>query len=228
MIPMISNEVMKSVLPCIVGESSKCEEKDIAIGSSKFCGNPDVPENFSWPMTKDGPCWFIGQLNLNEIGKFNTKVKLPEEGLLSFFYHDEGGPAGSESRVYLFPMDSLTRAEIVKDIRWGEGFHDKHFYPRNLTFSQGYSLPSVKNLNLSAEHINEYDELDDIIENFMDTFCNGTHQFLGVPRYLWDKPLYDTMLANFGQLNDRIRYFFDKKNIEKNDFTNFQVIYDCT
>ena len=227
-IPLLSEQIKTRIEACVLGESVKCEEEDIAIGESKFCGKPDVPEGFTWPMTKDGPCWFIGQLNLEKLNSFEFSENLPKEGLLSFFYHDEGGPAGKESKVFYFPKGPFRRIDIVPDTRWREDFHDTHFYPRTLELTQGYSLPDFEYLELSDEESLLYEDLEDVIDEFNDEFCDGTHQFLGFPRYLWEGAPRDIMLASFGELEDRIRYFIDPRDLKESDFSNIEVIYNCT
>lgn len=62
----------------------------LATGTSRFWGNPDLPEDFDFPsyINEDGdeyPYFFVCQVNLEELAKFDTSTMLPKKGLLSFF-----------------------------------------------------------------------------------------------------------------------------------------------
>lgn len=59
-------------------------------GSSRFWGNPDLPEDFEYPsyIDEDGDeChyFFVCQINLEELAEFGAFTMLPKNGLLSFF-----------------------------------------------------------------------------------------------------------------------------------------------
>ncbi len=59
-------------------------------GTSRFWGNPDLPEGMAYPMYKDEegedyPYVFICQINLAELHVFAPDNPLPDKGLLLFF-----------------------------------------------------------------------------------------------------------------------------------------------
>lgn len=59
-------------------------------GASRFWGNPDLPKGFAYPMYIDDdgdeyPYFFICQINLAELARFDADTPLPKSGLLSFF-----------------------------------------------------------------------------------------------------------------------------------------------
>jgi len=69
--------------------------KDINPGCSKFGGQPEVPADFQWPyyegetfdgIKKNRPLSFLAQLNCAEFAKYDTEQKLPQTGMLYFFY----------------------------------------------------------------------------------------------------------------------------------------------
>jgi uncharacterized protein YwqG len=70
------------------------ENKKLSIGASKFGGFPDMKPGFVWPSytyTEDGeqttrPMAFLVQINLEETAEFDTEKRLPERGMLYFFY----------------------------------------------------------------------------------------------------------------------------------------------
>lgn len=62
----------------------------LATGTSRFWGNPDLPEGTEYPMYIDDegdsyPYFFICQINLKQLAEFAPDNPLPHEGLLSFF-----------------------------------------------------------------------------------------------------------------------------------------------
>jgi Uncharacterized protein conserved in bacteria len=68
---------------------SKPYEK-LAEGSSRFWGNPDLPEDTGYPTYTDDegddyPYFFICQINLADLAAFAPENPLPQKGLLSFF-----------------------------------------------------------------------------------------------------------------------------------------------
>lgn len=59
-------------------------------GTSRFWGNPDLPEDTQYPMYIDNegdefPYWFICQINLEDLSPYDVDNLLPHKGLLSFF-----------------------------------------------------------------------------------------------------------------------------------------------
>ena len=68
---------------------SKPLEK-LALGASRFWGNPDLPKDVKYPMYIDSegdeyPYFFVCQINLEDIAPYDTDNLLPHSGLLSFF-----------------------------------------------------------------------------------------------------------------------------------------------
>ena len=111
----------------------KADLEQILKGSSKFGGKPDLPENFQWPYfeginfdgeRKNRPLSFILQINCTEMKQYDTDNKLPDKGMLYFFYElstmtwgmspDDKG----SSKVYYFDIDAtnLKEKDFPKDM----------------------------------------------------------------------------------------------------------------
>lgn len=68
----------------------------LAKGTSKFGGNPDLPEGFQWSYfttatfddeeEKPRPLAFLAQINCAEVSAYDREGLLPDKGMLYFFY----------------------------------------------------------------------------------------------------------------------------------------------
>lgn len=102
--------------------------------SSKFGGNPDLPEGFEWPKYKEQHYTFLGQINFSEM-KTNIDI-LPKRGLLSLFVAD-------------FEDD---------EVFWQDDGYVKGYY-----FEDSVNLRSISNLNSSSKCMPiEFEEIIDI------------------------------------------------------------------
>lgn len=229
----LADKVAALVRPCVTAGTERCADDTIPVGGSKFGGRPDVPARFEWPRyADDAPCWFVAQVRLADLRPFDTGLRLPRVGrLLSFFYHDHRGTAGRGSRVFAFPLRRLRRADIVPDPQYGgQAFHDRHFYPRSLHFSQGYCLPADPGrYRLTAAERGRWDWPDLLAfkESFHARFARGRHQVFGQPPYSTPPRGYQ-LLARFGEVSDSYHYFVPSGRAEALDFTRLRVTYDCS
>jgi len=87
-------EIISSMKNSIRMKKIKIDEEDIPIGTSKFGGLPDLPDEMEFPQYEKGSLWFIGQFNLEEIKTFDKDDLLPERGILYLFYDAYEQPWG--------------------------------------------------------------------------------------------------------------------------------------
>lgn len=104
----------------------------LAVGISRFGGQPDVPADFVWPrytgedyqgVVAERPLSFMAQINLAEAAAFDKDGLLPKSGLLSFFYEMTTEKWGFDptdkgcSRVYYFAdTAALTPSPFPDDL----------------------------------------------------------------------------------------------------------------
>ncbi len=221
-IPEHYESLAASVVPCVIADTTLVDEDEIPCGNSKFCGRPDLPDDFRWPMTVDGPCHFVGQLSLREISRFQLACDLPQDGLLSFFFHDAGGhPEGAESVVHYFSEgESLHRANLVPDNRWGQDFYNQHLFPRQFLMRQGFVIPEQC---LSGDS-----DASEFIGAFNEKFLDATHQFFGVPPYRWYGVGDHELLACFGEWHDTLVFSIPPNHLRKLSFAKLRVRFHCT
>lgn len=84
-------------VPCIRITTSPEPDNNLAPGSSKFGGTPDLPEHFEWPYYKKNPLAFLAQINFADVASYNFDRMLPESGILSYFYELEAFSWGSNA-----------------------------------------------------------------------------------------------------------------------------------
>ncbi|HUR54326.1 MAG TPA: DUF1963 domain-containing protein [Gemmataceae bacterium] len=272
-VPGLAAKVLAQVRPCVNAESARRPDRAIPVGHSKLGGRPDVPDGFEWPARRGVPCWFLAQIDLAALRRpaaplpsraasavrrpvrrptarpLDAGFRLPRAGLLSFFYHDDGGPPGPGSRVYYFPPAGLRRAEIVVDTRYA-GIHTEHLFPRTLTLTQGYCLPyDIRRYGLTRRERaawedpadprgdelfrpgrDEYEDFGYFCEVFHNHFAPATHRLFGRPAYeqLRPPPRRHQLLASFGEMNDRLNFYAPREGVEALEFGGLKVVYECT
>jgi uncharacterized protein YwqG len=156
-----------------------------AVGVSRLGGSPDLREGFGWPVWRDRPLAFIGQLNLADVSGFPCCAPLPESGLLTVFYDRDQETWGFDPKdrgswlVHYEPdLAGLRRAEVRAESS-GTPFAPCSLSPvEALTLAEADSL-AVEELDLSpAEREKYYDILEGGDE---DSPGAPRHQLLGHP-----------------------------------------------
>ena len=61
------------------------DDGDIAVGVSKFGGQPDLPASVPWPSNENGALSFVAQINFAEVSKFDTDGLLQKVACYIFF-----------------------------------------------------------------------------------------------------------------------------------------------
>ncbi|MFK2825363.1 YwqG family protein [Bacillus sp. B190/17] len=83
----VQDDIIASVYKCITVTPKR--SASLPPGISKFGGAPDLPEEMEYPVYKNIPLNFIGQVNLTELAALAFEEnQLPKEGMLYFFYYD--------------------------------------------------------------------------------------------------------------------------------------------
>lgn len=65
------------------------DEAELALGTSKIGGLPDLPPHVDWPTWDDQPLPFLTQIRLHDIAPYNYADELPYAGMLYFFFNGE-------------------------------------------------------------------------------------------------------------------------------------------
>ena len=130
------------------------DEEDIPLGSSKFGGHPDLPSDIEWFRMDlvDIPMSFIAQINFAEVAPFDLDHKLPDRGMLYFFYDcsPDGMPWGFNPeddhgwKVYFYDGDpaALSRKDAPADLE--EDDNGILFGSARMCFEAVMELPSTE------------------------------------------------------------------------------------
>lgn len=136
-------------------------------GMSKFGGKPDLPEDFQWyyytgksyftERTENRPLSFLAQINCEEIREYDIDRRLPERGMLYFFYDVESMTSGGSlsdkgsARVYYYSgsVSELTRTDFPEGLREALRFPEA-----KLRFSHKYDFPDCEEYD--PEHYIEF------------------------------------------------------------------------
>jgi uncharacterized protein YwqG len=172
--------------------STPTEDVSIPVGSSKLGGDPDTPTNFDWPSWDADKLALLLQVNLADIAHMSEAALLPQQGLLSFFYHPEqltwgGDPEDKGSwQIYYFE----TTSELVRTPtpELNSDYLVEKYPACSLHFEPGLSYPNpesefIQDLKLSRE------ELDVYIELYGSSLSAAPHhQLFGCP-YIIQRPM---------------------------------------
>lgn len=156
------------------------DENALPIGASKFGGCPDLPGDVAWFRRERAniPLSFIGQVNLAEIAPFDLEHKLPECGMLYFFYDCSVAPDGmpwgfapedSDGwRVYFYDgdMSALSRKAPPADLKENE--NGMLFGTSGMHFEAVAELPSTESDLTNGLDVPDDEELQDRYWQWLD------------------------------------------------------------
>ena len=154
------------------------DEEDIPLGSSKFGGHPDLPADIEWFRMDlvDIPMSFIAQVNFAEVAPFDLEHKLPERGMLYFFYDcsPDGMPWGFNPedsdgwKVYFYDGDpaALSRKDAPADL--DEDDNGMIFGSARMCFESVMELPSTESDLTNNLDFPDDDDLQDQYWEWLD------------------------------------------------------------
>lgn len=194
--------VASLALPAVQLLASDAEVDAAAVGVSRLGGVPDAPRKFEWPVWRDLPLAFLGQVALAGAAELVPDV-LPPSGMLSFFYHPEQtvwgfdpGDRGS-SRVYWFPdVGDLAPAQVPKALP-----EHGRFQPMAITLRLSRSLPPYQALDVCALRLSgeEEDAYFAFWEEWQGLYgAAPQHQLLGHPSPIQDEMQLECQLVSGG------------------------------
>lgn len=154
------------------------EDEDIPVGASKFGGLPDLPTDVEWFRNEetDIPMSFVGQVNFGEATPYDAEHKLPDSGMLYFFYdcspdgmHWGFNPEDANGwKVFFYDGDmaALSRREAPEDLE--EDDNGTVFGTARMCFEAGMELPAPESDLTNDLDLPEDEETEDAYWEYMD------------------------------------------------------------
>ncbi|MCA9905359.1 MAG: DUF1963 domain-containing protein [Anaerolineae bacterium] len=188
----LENQLVQLLKPCLYVKTSRADdESELALGTSRFGGNPDLPADFRWPHYRaNEPLTFIAQFRLSEIAAYKIDTVLPESGLLYFFYAEASEPWGNfEERAasaVIYVEDENTRlVRTPHPAGQGELGPVRVLPAHQATFVPGFSLPVLESgetarYDIRFESRDEDDAYWQMLEDLLRPKLR--HQILGYPQ----------------------------------------------
>jgi hypothetical protein len=133
------------------------DESDVALGASKYRGLPHLPPDMPWP---EG-LYFALQLNLEELAKVDRLGRLPDTGMLYFFFDSgeglevvywDGAPDELEVREYPDPSTLQYSEYYLDDFLKGETIKFKPYWLFYFNHGDAYDYRDIRKL-LPAEMV---------------------------------------------------------------------------
>jgi uncharacterized protein YwqG len=190
MLPIVQNILQESIRLNIIDSA----QPFVLPASSHLGGLPDLPVGFTWPALKGIPMSFIAQVRLEDINGFEPAKKLPQGGLLSFFYDSKqdtyGGSPDDRGGWAVYYFDPQARKSLQSAAAPIGLPKTALFTASPLSFSRELTLPTSV-----AQHIDDLNWGDSEVqayEDFLSRFPNNEdyslphHRMFGHPNQLQD------------------------------------------
>lgn len=176
----VAGDLATFIRPAVVLDADEQSGKS-AIGRSRIGGDPDLPDDITWPVKKHKQLSFLAQINLGGMPRALGGA-LPEKGMLWFFY-DVGSEAfgmepsdrGSWAVLYREDAQNLQRRDPPKG---AERFSECSLgFRYELTPLDPEAIPRYP-LQLTKSESESY---SDLIQQYAETHDLGGSQLLGNP-----------------------------------------------
>ena len=154
-------------------ELRTAQEEEIPLGASRMGGLPDLPDGIAWFRHKKTklPLSFICQINFAETTAYDQGHKLPDHGILYFFYDtsmdmpwgfDPNDGNGKALYYYEGDLSNLKRVDAPEDLEECGSV----FAPSIMRFEHGIDFPDLESsagekLPLKEDDADKYYEILD-------------------------------------------------------------------
>lgn len=201
----VAPDLVRLAQPAIRLTTQPTDEHTLDLGASKLGGSADLPPGVAWPVWKNIPMSFIGQLRLADVAQFAGAHDLPSTGLLSFFYDaqqqtygaDPADRGGWQAQYYTGAPALLQRTPFPANLP-----ASARFTPCAVTFSAILTLPEQPKLDDPS--LTWSPDAEQRYEQFWAAYpspaarATPQHQVLGHPDTLQDDMRLECQLAAHG------------------------------
>jgi uncharacterized protein YwqG len=168
----IKEFIMQTIFPCIKVIPQAADI--IPAGSSKMGGVPDFPKSWEYPAHQGKPLHFLAQFQLADLPQESFPYKLPETGMLYFFYLDDpdepiwGDPSQKTGWRVMYYDGALEELEPSAKT-------DDTYKQSSLSFELTYKIPE-----LFIENEDDSDRFLQMLEELQPDHYDN-HQVFGEP-----------------------------------------------
>lgn len=161
--------------------------ENIPADTSKIGGKPWLPVDFVWPVftnkdeEKTRPLSFLCQINLSDVKKYDREGRLPDRGMLYFFYECEAFRWGFDpedkgcARVFYFE----NTADFLP-MELPEGISEEYTVPEMaVRFMARKSYPRYEELEIHSNIDYEWEAYDELLEKLGVDTESECHKLLG-------------------------------------------------
>lgn len=145
---------------------TKAGEADYGrVCSSRIGGEPDLPEEWAWPLTKEEvpvPMTFLAQLNLAELQGVDATGDLPAKGMLYFFVGVDEPAYNIEHRVLYAKEEELPtarRRSTPEETALEEEFNGYQLAARSSLEAPNYAYVDYDVIEDEEHEYEDYEEL---------------------------------------------------------------------
>lgn len=197
------SDIMRLIKPSIRASVKITEDKNLAIGTSKLGGMPDLPTGFVWPKANGTCLSFIAQLNMGDLKQYDIEKLLPQKGMLYFFYNNDQQTWGfdpADRGNWQVAYSDIKNSELVRIAFPEELEPEGRFKSGGLSFSKEDTLPGweslwIEELNLNDDESDRYVELTDQV-NYRDK--ETIYRLLGHPQEIQGEMQLECQLVTHG------------------------------
>ncbi len=204
-IARLSKDIDRLARPSIRLKASSVAESTVPMGASRLGGTPDLPTNIAWPALNGVPQSFIAQLRLADVQPYDTEHKLPQSGMLWFFYDAKQETYGADPadqggwRIYYVNGDqpALQRTAAPPTLP-----KESQFKPCALSFASEITLSQQPTLEIPDFDWtdDEQKKYEDLLATFPSAADHATmhHRLLGNPDTIQDDMRLQCQLVSHG------------------------------
>jgi len=200
-----SSELVRNPIEALLTANTKVAihlaHSESPLGLSKLGGLPNVDSSFVWPIWKDRPLGFLGQIDLSALPRISDCEPFPSSGLLYFFYDQDQSTWGFDPKdigswkvLYSPDMNSHPEAECPLGLPAESIFQEIFLSPQ-----QRITYPTFERLKIDTR---EYTPREFDIEEHMRNKARPEgpeHQIGGYPNPMQgDEMELDAQLASNG------------------------------
>jgi uncharacterized protein YwqG len=140
------------------------DESQFPLGFSKFGEPPHLPKSVKWPFDKKAKEYkpFVGQINIEEVKKFDINNLLPETGIIYLFYNENLKSAEYYDYQIISQLESIKNPDDYSSMYVDEDNLEPLNKSWKINFSLGVNVPNSYLIEHKEDE--DYENYDNFIK----------------------------------------------------------------